>query len=85
MNFKIEKKLMSEVIGNITKVLSVTMMLPVLKGIKIDVEENGISFTASDGIVSIRGSLNEHISKPFLFTGKKNSNHIQLLLPVRHF
>lgn len=61
MNFKIEKKLMSEVVGNITKVLSVTMMLPVLKGIKIDVEEKGISFTASDGIVSIRGSLNEHI------------------------
>lgn len=61
MNFKIEKKMMNEIIGNLTKVLSVTMMLPVLRGIKIDVEENGISFTASDGTVSIHESINEHI------------------------
>lgn len=61
MNFKIERKELNEIMVNLTRVLSTTMMLPVLKGVKINVAETGIDFTASDGTVSVHETINNNV------------------------
>lgn len=61
MNFKITKNKMLQVMNHISKVLAITVILPIYKGVKIVTDQNGMRIIASDGTVSMMEYVSEEI------------------------
>lgn len=54
MNFRINKKKLNEVMQRISKLFSVTVIMPIFKGIQIKANREGVSITITDGTVSMK-------------------------------
>ncbi len=54
MKFSIEKSLLLENLNNVSKALSSKNIIPILNGIKIELNSEGLFFTASDSELTIR-------------------------------
>ncbi len=54
MKFRIQSNIFSEGINNVSRALSTKTPMPILKSIKIDLNEEGIYLTASDSTITIK-------------------------------
>ena len=57
MKFTINKGLLLENLSNVAKAISQKQIIPVLSGIKFDLDKNGLSLTASDSELTIRSFI----------------------------
>lgn len=62
MNFKITKKQINTVMGHISRLFSVTVILPIYHSILLEARENGIIVTVTDGTVSMREFIQDEIT-----------------------
>jgi len=57
MKLKIKKEVLLEGLNKVSKAISTKNLVPVLAGIKFDLEENGLTLTASDNDITIQTFL----------------------------
>lgn len=62
LNFITSRKIINDVMGRLSRVLAVTVILPVYRGICIQAKEDGITLIVSDGTVSMKEIINEDIT-----------------------
>ena len=53
MKIKIKKEILMEGLNNVSRALSTRNIIPILNGIKFDVNKNGIVLTATNNYISI--------------------------------
>ncbi len=64
MKFTIEKNIIVENLANVVKAISAKNIIPILNGIKFELEDDGLYLTASDSELTIRSFIpNESINK----------------------
>ena len=64
MKFTIEKNVILEALNNVSKAISMRNIIPILNGIKFELNEEGLYLTASDSELTIRSFIpNESINK----------------------
>ena len=64
MKFTIEKNIIVENLANVVKAISAKNIIPILNGIKLELEDDGLYLTASDSELTIRSFIpNESINK----------------------
>ena len=64
MKFTIEKNVIVENLANVVKAISAKNIIPILNGIKFELNEEGLYLTASDSELTIRSFIpNESINK----------------------
>ena len=57
MRFFIQKERLIKSVQDVIKAVAVRTTIPILIGIKIDADENGVSLTGSDSDISIRSFI----------------------------
>lgn len=57
MKFTIEKNILLENLGNVTKAISIKNVIPVLNGIKMELKDDGLYLTASDTDLTIKSFI----------------------------
>ena len=57
MKFTIDKNLLLENLTNVTRALSSKIIIPILNGVKFELNEEGLYLTASDGDLTIRSFI----------------------------
>jgi DNA polymerase III subunit beta len=85
MKFKINNTFFADAINNVSRALSSKTPMPILKSIKIDLDEQGIILTASDSNITIKQFVpRDFDDKQILFVQEKGSAAIpgRLLLDV---
>lgn len=59
MNFIIKKEIFLENLNNVSKAISSKNIIPILGGIKLDLDNNGLSLTCSDNEITIRSFIDK--------------------------
>lgn len=59
MNFIIKKEIFLENLNNVSKAISSKNIIPILGGIKLDLDSNGLSLTCSDNEITIRSFIDK--------------------------
>ena len=57
MKLNIAKHELNEAISNVSKAVAVKTSIPILSGIKLDADEQGLTLTASDTEISIQNFI----------------------------
>ena len=69
MNFVIDKNILLEALTNVTRAIGTRTTIPILNGIKFDLNENGLSLLASDSELTIKITIPEKDIKNIEKTG----------------
>src|SRR5699024_3279466 len=82
MKFTIKKKYLLQAIQKVTNAISSRTVIPILAGMKIDVNENKIILTGSNSDVTIQSHINRQIDEEEVFSDVTAGS---IVLPVPHF
>lgn len=91
MQFKIQKKYLANVISQATNAISSRTVNPILSGIKLDIQNDGVTLTGSNSDITIQSHINR-VNELTNQAGEKIEEEIitdivpgSIVLPVPHF
>ena len=59
MKFVIDKNILLEALANVTRAIGTRTTIPILNGIKFELNESGLNLLASDSELTIKVNINE--------------------------